>query len=47
MKSERQRRFETATERSNTCLPRSECELCAQENYWGKADVTPFLYRVG
>jgi molybdopterin/thiamine biosynthesis adenylyltransferase len=47
MKTERRRRFDTVEDRSSTCIPRAECELCANSTIWGRADVTPFLYRIG
>jgi molybdopterin/thiamine biosynthesis adenylyltransferase len=47
MKTERRRRFDTVEDRSSTCVPRSECDLCANDAIWGRADVTPFLNRIG
>lgn len=47
MKKERRRRFDTVEDRSSTCVPRAECELCAAPPNWGRADVTPFLHRIG
>ena len=47
MKSERRRRFDTLEDRSTTCTPRSHCEICAHEQFRGRADVRPFLYRAG
>lgn len=47
MKPERRRRFDAIEERTTTCSPRSECEQCATPRIWGRADVTPFLHRIG
>ncbi|WP_374250325.1 ThiF family adenylyltransferase [Xanthobacter sp.] len=47
MKPERRRRFDAIEERTTTCSPRQECEQCATPRIWGRADVTPFLHRIG
>lgn len=47
MKTERRRRFDMVEDRSSTCASRAECELCANDTIWGRADVTPFLHRIG
>lgn len=47
MKPERRRRFDAVEERTTTCSPRQECEQCATPRIWGRADVTPFLHRIG
>jgi molybdopterin/thiamine biosynthesis adenylyltransferase len=47
MKAGRRRRFDIAEDRTNTCSPKNECSQCASPDIWGKADVSPFLYRVG
>ncbi|MEN5081000.1 hypothetical protein ABE438_00810 [Bosea sp. TWI1241] len=47
MKPERRRRFDAIEERTTTCSPRPECEQCATPIIWGRADVTPFLHRIG
>jgi hypothetical protein len=47
MKPERRRRFDAIEERTTTCSPRQECEQCATPRNWGRADVTPFLHRIG
>lgn len=47
MKPERRRRFDAIEERVTTCSPRQECEQCATPRIWGRADVTPFLHRIG
>ncbi|GBD47021.1 ThiF family adenylyltransferase [Methylopila sp. Yamaguchi] len=47
MKPERRRRFDAIEERTTTCSPRQECEQCATPKIWGRADVAPFLHRIG
>ena len=47
MRPERRRRFDAIEERTTTCSPRQECEQCATPRNWGRADVTPFLHRIG
>lgn len=47
MKPERRRRFDAIEERTTTCSPRQECEQCATPRIWGRADVKPFLHRIG
>ncbi len=47
MKMERRRRFDTVEDRSSTCIPRPECDVCANDAIWGRADVNPFLHRIG
>lgn len=46
MKAGRQRRFDVAEERTNTCSPKAQCPQCSTSEIWGKADVNPFLYRI-
>ena len=47
MKAGRLRRFDVMEDRSTTCQPRTGCEMCDGSGVWGRADVRPFLYRVG
>lgn len=47
MKAGRQRRFDVVKDHSTTCAPRPGCEMCDGSGNWGRADVQPFLYRVG
>lgn len=47
MKAGRIRRFDISEDRANTCLPVSGCQLCASQENWGRADIIPFLDRVG
>ena len=47
MKAGRIRRFDISEDRANTCLPVSGCQLCACQDNWGRADIIPFLDRVG
>lgn len=47
MKAGRLRRFDITEDRTNTCLPKPECPQCSGSDFWGRADVTPFLFRVG
>lgn len=47
MKEERRRRFDTVEDRSSTCSPRPECEMCAGPGVVGLGDVEPFMHRMG
>ncbi|ACX87198.1 UBA/THIF-type NAD/FAD binding protein [Pectobacterium parmentieri WPP163] len=47
MKAGRRRRFDITEDRTNTCIPKLECPHCSGSDFWGKADVIPFLFRVG
>ena len=41
------RRFETLEDRSVAISPRPGCQVCADQSFWGRGDVEPFLYRAG
>jgi len=47
MASGRFRQFELAQDRTVAPAPRSGCKICDTRDYWGRADVNPFLYRIG
>lgn len=47
MASGRFRQFELAQDRTVAPSPRPGCKICDARGYWGRADVDPFLYRIG
>lgn len=47
MASGRFRQFELAQDRTVAPAPRPGCKICDARGYWGRADVDPFLYRIG
>lgn len=47
MASGRFRQFELAQDRTVAPSPRPGCKICDAGGYWGRADVDPFLYRIG
>jgi hypothetical protein len=44
---QRVRRFDLMTDRRPGATPDPTCPVCADQTYWGRADVEPFLDRVG
>jgi hypothetical protein len=41
------RQFELSQDRTVSPSPRPGCKICDGRGYWGRADVDPFLYRIG
>jgi hypothetical protein len=41
------RQFELAQDRTVSPSSRPGCKVCDTRDYWGRADVDPFLYRIG
>lgn len=41
------RRFETLEDKTVAIPSLSGCQVCDHEDYWGRGDVEPFLYRAG
>jgi len=41
------RQFELSQDRTVSPSPRPGCKICDVRSYWGRADVDPFLYRIG
>lgn len=41
------RQFELGQDRAVSPSPRTGCKICDTRGHWGRADVDPFLYRIG
>lgn len=44
---QRARRLDRGEERRQGAKQRSDCPICVDTHYWGRADVEPFLDRIG
>jgi len=44
---QRTRRFDLLEDRQPGALQDAHCPICSQEEYWGRADIDPFLDRTG